>query len=93
MLTVIAVLIAAKKAAQLLCERSRALLVAEFFAGALKSLRKGIAVCIADFRPLLLLLLPLQAALTCIHYAAEGLWAAGASSSDVELAVSGAGGS
>jgi hypothetical protein len=59
MLVVIAVLTIAKKAAQLLCKRSRALLIAELFARAPKSLRKGIAVYIAVFRPPLLLLLPL----------------------------------
>ena len=47
MLAVMAVLIAAKRTARLLCERSRASLAAEFFARAPKSLRKGIAVYIA----------------------------------------------
>jgi len=47
MLVVIAMLIIAKKVAQLLCKCLRALLIAKFFAKALKSLRKGIAVYIA----------------------------------------------
>jgi len=59
MLAVIAVLTAAKRAAQLLCKHSRASLIAELFAKAPKSLRKGIAVYIAVFRLPLLLLLPL----------------------------------
>jgi len=59
MLAVMAVLTAAKRAARLLCERSRALLIAKLFARAPKSLRKGIVVYMAVFRLPLLLLLPL----------------------------------
>jgi hypothetical protein len=69
MLAVMAVLTAADRAARLLCERSRASVAAEFFAGAPKSLRKGIAVYIAVLRPPLLLLLPLQAATTRVDCA------------------------
>lgn len=50
MLAMIAVLTVAKKAARLLCKRLRASLVAELFARALKSLRRGIADYIAVFR-------------------------------------------
>lgn len=89
MLAVMAVLTAAERAARLLCERLRALLVAEFFAGAPKSLRKGIAVYTVVLRPLIPLPLPLQVALTRIDCAqrASRRRRQAAGSSDVELVL------